>query len=151
MKVAFDLDGTLIPTPGFAMPVERLGFLARAVSDETIRAGAPQLLKELHRRGHDVWLYTTSMRNPARLWLWFASFGVRLGGVVNHARHSATLAHSGIACSKYPPAFGIDLLVDNEEGTIIEGKRFGFAVLHIAEGDDAWCSRVRAAVFRSET
>lgn len=69
-----------------------------------------------------------------------------LDGIVNQARHDAVAA----ASSKYPPAFGIDLLVDNAEGVSIEGKRLGFAVLIVDERDTSWCSRVDWAVREAE-
>jgi len=146
MRIAFDLDGTLIPHPGSLMPLEPLHRLPCMLSPEPIRAGAPQLLRTLRRSGHDVWLYTTSLRNPTRLHLWFLSFGVRLGGVVNQTKHGAASARMRTTCSKFPPAFGIDLLVDDSAGVAMEGERHGFAVLRIAPHDDDWCSRVAFAV-----
>jgi len=148
MRIAFDLDRTLIPAPGSTMAVERLGVLARTVSREPIRAGAPRLLGALRGRGHEIWLYTTSYRSPARLRLWFAAFGVRLDGVVNQARHRAVVGQK--SCSKYPPAFDIDLLVDDAEGVAMEGARHGFRVLRIDELDAAWCMRVERAVREAE-
>ena len=144
MRVAFDLDGMLIPAPGSPMAVEPLGLLARLISREQIRAGTPGLLAALRRRGHEIWLYTTSYRSPARLRAWFAAFGVRLDGIVNQARHGA-LAPRPVS-SKYPPAFGIDLLVDDSEGVALEGRLHAFTVLHVLEHDTAWCGRVDSAV-----
>jgi hypothetical protein len=144
MRIAFDLDGMLIPTPGSPMAVESLGLLPRLVSSEKIRAGAPGLLAALRRGGHEIWLYTTSYRSPARLRVWFAAFGVRLDGIINQTRHDAVVSRA--LSSKYPPAFGIDLLVDDAEGVALEGRRHGFAVLHVPEHDAAWCSRVALAV-----
>ena len=144
MRIAFDLDGMLIPAPGSQMAVEPLGLLPRLVSGEKIRADAPALLAGLRRGGHEIWLYTTSYRGPARLRAWFAAFGVRLAGVINQARHDAVVPRA--LSSKYPPAFGIDLLVDDAEGVALEGRRHGFAVLQVAEHDAAWCSRVELAV-----
>jgi len=83
--------------------------------------------------------------------MWFASFGVRLEGIVNQVRHQTALADLDIDCSKYPPAFGIDLLVDDAEGVELEGERLGFSVLRIKEDDDAWCSRVYLAVIEFES
>src|SRR5262245_10658668 len=148
MRIAFDLDGMLIPAPGSPMAVEPLGLLPRLVSGEKLRAGAPRLLAALHRGGHEIWLYTTSHRSPARLRAWFAAFGVRLTGVINQARHDAIVPRA--LPSKYPPAFGIDLLVDDAEGVALEGRRHGFTVLHIVEHDAAWCSHVELAVRMAE-
>ena len=144
MRIAFDLDGMLIPAPGSPMAVEQLGPLARLISREQIRAGAPGLLTALRRRGHETWLYTTSYRSPMRLRAWFAAFGVRLDGIVNQVHHQAIVPRA--VSSKYPPAFGIDLLIDDSEGVVLEGRRHGFAVLHVVAHDMAWCSRVDLAV-----
>jgi hypothetical protein len=151
MRIAFDLDGTIVPAPGSPMTIERLGLVARLISREHIREGTPRLLKELRRQGHGIWLYTTSLRSPARLRVWFASFGVRLDGIVNHARHRAVMAETSVACSKYPPAFGIDLLIDDAEGVTIEGEHLGFAVFRVAEDDASWCSRILRRVHDAES
>jgi hypothetical protein len=151
MRIAFDLDGTLIPASGSPMQIERLGLFSRAISREPVRAGTPNLLSELRRRGHEVWIYTTSFRRPMRLQIWFASFGVRLDGIVNQARHLEISADRGIPCSKYPPAFGIDLLIDDSVGVEMEGRRFGFSVLQIKEDNASWCALVNSAVFRFES
>jgi hypothetical protein len=117
MRIAFDLDGMLMPASGSSMLVEEFGLFSRAISCERIRAGTPNLLCELRRRGHSVWIYTTSHRSPARLRTWFASLRARLKGIVNETRHQAAMAGRNILCSKYPAAFGIDLLVDDSEGS----------------------------------
>ena len=146
MRIAFDLDGTLIPAPGSPMLVERPNVLARAISREPLRAGTLNLLRGLRREGHEVWIYTTSLRNPMRLSAWFGTGGVRLDGIINQARHDAAMREGSIpaSCSKYPPAFGIDWLVDDARGVQIEGERLGFSVLLIEAHDTAWCSRVRS-------
>jgi hypothetical protein len=150
LKIAFDLDGTLIPAPGAPMAVERPRWPARLISAESLRAGAPRLLRALRRRGHEVWIYTTSLRSAARLRLWFSLFGVRLDGVVTQATHAAVIAEIPLTASKYPPAFGIDLLVDDAAGVALEGRRFGFAVLILSEDDTSWCARVLTMVRAAE-
>jgi hypothetical protein len=50
------------------------------------------------------------------------------------------------SCSKYPPAFGIDLLIDDLEGVRCEGDRFGFRVLCVAPDDELWAEKVLAAI-----
>src|SRR5271166_5684580 len=101
MRIAFDLDGTLIPLPGSAMATEPRRFLPSLIWREPVRKGAPMLLRELRREGHEVWIYTTSLRDPVRLRHWYAALGVRLDGIVNATRHADIAAE----CSKYPPAF----------------------------------------------
>ena len=150
MRIGFDLDRTLIPAPGSVMQLEPLGWAPRMISREPLRAGTPKLLLELRQRRHEIWLYTSSLQSAARLRLWFRAFGVRIDGIINQTRHDAVLLGSKLGCSKYPPAFGIELLVDDSEGVATEGKRLGFAVLRIEEDDVGWCSRVVCRVAEAE-
>jgi len=150
MRIAFDLDDTLIPC-SFPFPVERPTFTARLLGAEPLRRGAVALLKQLRRQGCEVWVYTTSQRRPFSVRLQFWAYGARLGGVVNSDCHVRRLSNGwpdSRSVSKYPPAFGIDLLVDDLEGVILEGKRFGFSVLRVDPQDEGWADLVRAAVER---
>lgn len=51
-----------------------------------------------------------------------------------------------IGCSKYPPAFGIDMLVDDSPGVVLEGQRYGFRVIQISPEDEQWVKKVLAEV-----
>jgi hypothetical protein len=150
MHVAFDLDDTLIPC-GHQFPLEPRRRLARWLALEPLRLGTVELLRHLRRSGCHLWVYTTSLRNPLSVHFLFLAHGIRLSGVINQDRHARTLRRgrpSAGECSKYPPAFGIDLLVDNSEGVKEEGRRFGFQVLHVRPDDLRWVEAVRAAVGR---
>ena len=144
MRIAFDLDNTLIPSPGSTMPVECLDLLTHVISRESVRLGARDLFRRLHLDRHEVWIYTTSLRKPARLRAWFWASGIRLDGIVNQTRHDEAVRDGRIpaGCSKYQPAFSIDMLIDDSEGVAAEGRRLDFSVLH----DAAWCSRIEALV-----
>ncbi len=50
------------------------------------------------------------------------------------------------APSKYPPAFDIDLHVDDSEGVQIEGKDHGFRVVVVHPEDDRWAQKVLDSV-----
>jgi hypothetical protein len=142
--IAFDLDDTLIPSVE-RFPTENLGFLRRGFAKERLRAGTPWIIRTLEKRGWDVWVYTTSFRSPLEIHLLFGVYGVRLRGVINQVRHERIVSRSGQpyrVCSKYPPAFGIDLLVDESAGVAIEGRRFGFPVVRILPDDPRWTFRL---------
>lgn len=144
MRIAFDLDGTLVPMFPGQFPVERLSWLRRTIARDPLRAGTPELLLGLIAQRHEVWVYTSSLRSGFSIRRTFFAHGVRLDGIVNAQGH-ARLANSERA-SKYPPAFGIDLLVDDAEGVEIEGLAHGFQVLRVTPCDLGWHARVRAAV-----
>jgi hypothetical protein len=148
MRIAFDLDDTLIPC-AYDFPVERPTLLARLLSVEPLRRGAVELLRDLRGRGCELWVYTTSLRSPLAVRLHFWAYGVRLRGVVNQDRHVRQLRGrypDARQCSKYPPAFGVDLLVDDSEGVRLEGQRYRFRVLWLHPRDADWAAKVRAEV-----
>ncbi len=146
-RIAFDLDDTLIPSGRSAFATEAvLPRLARFWFREPLRAGTRDLLHRLRADNWDIWVYTTSNRSPLRLKAQFFLMGVRLGGVVNYDRTEALRRTGRIPpVSKYPPAWNIDLLVDDSDGVRAEGARHGFAVLVVAPDDPDWVQRVLEA------
>ena len=52
--------------------------------------------------------------------------------------------------SKLPPAFGIDLHVDDSEGVRLEGVRHGFRVVVVRPDDQHWTRRVLDAVAHAQ-
>jgi hypothetical protein len=101
-------------------------------------------MQELLSGGHELWIYTTSYRPARYLRGWFRSFGVPLYGVVNQYRHESVVGRKGP--SKFPPAFGIDLHVDDSEGVGEEGKHHQFSVVVVSPADPNWAARVLEAV-----
>lgn len=80
-----------------------------------------------------------------RLWLWL--HGVHIDGVVNSGAHDRALAGRKFhrTPSKYPPAFGISLHVDDSDGVRIEGEINGFQVLVVRPDDQEWTVKVLLA------
>jgi hypothetical protein len=150
VRIAFDLDDTLIPC-SHAFPLEAPTRLARWLRVEPVRRGTVHLMRRLRATGCDVWVYTTSLRQPLAVRLQVLAYGIRLGGVINSDRHVRHLRRGPVewrSCSKYPPAFNIDLLVDDLEGVVLEGRRFGFRAVRVCPADENWAARVLATVGR---
>ncbi len=147
MRIAFDLDDTLVPSTG---GIEAVPFWpARWVFREKLRAGTATMLRELESEGHDLWVYTTSLRRSWYVNTWFRLHGIRLGGVINHTKHANAMKAEDPArqsLSKFPPAFGIDLLVDDLPGIAVEGERHGFGVLVVDPADKRWVEKVRCHI-----
>jgi len=90
-------------------------------------------------------------RSPRYIKDLFRWYGVRLGGAINQEIHWEWLKQQPPAhrCSKYPPAFGIDLLIDDSEGVWMEGQKFGFRVVHVRPDDRNWVQPIVAEVNKS--
>ena len=143
MRISFDVDDTLVCGP--SVPVDQvIPRWRRWRYREGLRHGTQALMMALVKRGCQIWVYTTSYRSASYLRGWFKSFGVALCGVVNQSSHDHVVGRQGP--SKYPPAFGIDLHVDDSEGVRLEGERHGFAVVVVSPEDPDWTSRVLDAV-----
>jgi hypothetical protein len=144
MRISFDVDDTLVCNP--TVPTEQVvrWWWNRWKYTEPLRRGTKALMQELLLGGHQLWIYTTSYRSPRYLRGWFRSFGVPIHGVVNQFRHEAVVGRQGP--SKYPPAFGIDLHVDDSVGVGEEGRRHRFAVVVVSPADRDWTARVLEAV-----
>ncbi len=150
LRIAFDLDGTLVPGGGPLAPgVERLPIAAGLFFRERLRAGSRELLRDLHRQGHEIWIYTSSLRPLAYIRWWFRLAGVPIADVVNHGRHRRAVAGLPRSPSKHPPSFGIDLLVDACVGVAAEGIEHGFRVVGPDPNDPEWAAVVREAVART--
>ena len=135
MRIAFDLDDTLIPGER-TFPVDSLGVLWRFLGAERLRVGVPAALRRLRAARHEVWVYTSSMRSPLAIRFTFLAHGVWLDGVVNQRRHDDVLARQPHRHSKYAPAFGIDVLFDDSIAVRDHGRTHGFRVVLVHENDD---------------
>jgi hypothetical protein len=143
MRISFDIDDTLVCAP--CVPTEQyVPWWRRWWYPELLRRGTRALMQELVLRKCDLWIYTTSYRPARYLRRWFESFGVAISGVVNQQRHEQVVGRQGP--SKYPPAFGIDLHVDDSEGVAEEGRRHRFRVVVVSPDDPNWADRVLEVV-----
>jgi hypothetical protein len=144
MRLAFDLDNTLIRCGhDFPLATPQRPLLARLLSNEQLRKGIQELVADCRQRGWEVCVYTTSYRSAWRIRRLFWLHSIRLDGVVNQQRHDREVT---ARCTKHPPTFGIDLLIDDSEGVRIEGERHGFRVLVVRPDDERWTEQVRAAL-----
>ncbi len=136
MRIAFDLDDTLIPCR-FSFPTElpKRSFFARLFSHELLRQGTTAVFELCRQQNCQIWIYTTSYRSPFYIRRLFWLYGIRVDGIFNQAIHKRRVS---VRCTKYPPAFGIDLLVDESKGVEMEGKRYRFETLCINPSDENW-------------
>lgn len=141
MRISFDLDKTLIPAKD-EFPVEEQGFFRRLFGIEKIRRGSIELMKRLSSQGHEIYIYTTSYRSQFKIRLMFWSYGIKIHGVVNQQENQEALKRRKIFVSKYPPAFGIQLHVDDLPGVKLEAEKYKFRVVIVSPGDENWADKV---------
>ncbi len=144
MRIAFDLDDTLIPTTReFSVGSEALGFPVRLFFGEQLRNGAAALLQDIANE-HELWIYTTSLRPQHSLKIWFKLWGVRIDSIVNQQRQQKDISrhHLYSRFSKSPSFYGIDLLIDDLEGVAIECDAQGCESLILSPRDDRWVETV---------
>lgn len=145
MIISFDLDDTLIPgTKTFG--TEKHSIVQRLIGLEKIRYGTVELFKELRSKGHSIYIYTTSFRPTLKIKLTFYLYGIPVDKVINQQLHDKELKEIKTRTSKYPPAFGIDIHVDDSPGLRIEGERFNFKTIIVDEHDKDWTGTVLKSV-----
>jgi hypothetical protein len=154
VRISFDIDDTLACLPHHSEAEQNFlpGFIHRWLG-EPLRVGTRSLTRELRRQGCSIWVYTSSGRTPAYIKRWLLLHGIRVDGVVNSEVHSRALAMHGMSHSpsKFPPAFDIDLHVDDSEGVQSEGHEHGFRVVVVRPDDQSWTHRVLDAVAAVQT
>lgn len=149
IRISFDVDDTLACQPHHADEEEsRLPAILHRWLGEPLRTGTRTLTRELRRQGCSIWVYTSSGRTPSYIRRWLLLYGIQVDGIVNSERHSEALNLHGFgnSPSKFPPAFGIDLHVDDSEGVKLEGHEHGFRVVVVRPDDENWAQRVIDAV-----
>jgi len=116
----------------------------KACGVEKLRKGTVGLMRYFQQQGEEIWVYTTSYRNTFYIRLLFWLHGIVVRGVVNQAVHNQKIKNrtDWPRCSKYPPAFGIDLLIDDQEGVKIEAERHGFRMIWIKPEQQDWTEQV---------
>lgn len=151
-RISFDIDDTLACCQRSVPAEEGLLPSVNRHLGEPLRHGTCSLIRELRRRGCSIWIYTTSGRSPSYIRRWLLMHGIRVDGIVNSVRHHHELTTQGFSRppSKYPPAFGIDLHVDDSEGVQMEGDTHGFRVVVVRPDDKHWTKRVLDAVTRAQ-
>ncbi|WP_460136154.1 hypothetical protein [Pseudomonas sp. S1_E04] len=149
IRISFDIDDTLAcQLHHSAVEHSRLPACLHRWLGEPLRSGTRALTRELRRQGCSVWVYTSSGRKPSYIRRWLLLYGIHVDGVVNSDRHNHALVARGLSItpSKFPPAFDIDLHVDDSEGVQLEGLDHGFRVVVVDPQDAQWAQRVLDAV-----
>lgn len=145
IRISFDIDDTLACQLHHCdVEPSRLPAFVHRWLGEPLRLGTRSLTRELRRQGCSVWVYTSSGRTPSYIRRWLLLYGIHVDGVVNSVVHNRALTANGLSNSpsKFPPAFDIDLHVDDSEGVRSEGHDHGFRVVVVDPQDEHWAQKV---------
>ena len=145
MTISFDLDDTLIPGRK-TFETETRNVMQRLMGIGKIRKGSIELFKNLRSDGHSIYIYTTSLRSTVSVKITFLCYGIPVDKVINQQCHDEQLKGHKRICSKFPPAFGIDIHVDDSPGVEIEGNKFKFKTVIVGESDLNWTEKVIKSV-----
>ena len=143
MRISFDLDDTLIPENPNDFSAEKRNLAQKLFLIEKIRKGAKFIFRDLRRKGHKVGIYTTSYRSRLKIKIQFLSYGISTDFIINETQNRNELKKRNINSSKYPPAFGIDIHIDDSYGVEIEGKKLKFKTIIVSKTDKGWIEEIR--------
>ena len=142
LNISFDLDSTLIPN-GKEFETEKQHSLAKILKIETIRKGSKTLISDLQQQGHKIHIYTTSFRSKRKIKRTLKYYGIKVDRIINEKENRKVLNSLKINASKYPPAFGFDVHIDDLEGVNIEGNKFNFNVIVVQPSDKNWIQTIK--------
>ena len=145
MTISFDIDSTLVPQ-GNEFPTEPRTLWTGLLGAEPLRVGTVKLFGDLRRKGHLIYIYTTSYRSRLTLLRTFLAHGIRPEKYIAGDLNRKTLARNNCNSSKNPKLFDIDLHVDDLPGVGIEGKQHHFETVIVDPKDKQWEARVLSAV-----
>jgi len=145
VNISFDLDSTLIPN-GKEFETEYRSLIARMFGIEEIRKGAFELIRDLQNQGFEIHIYTTSFRTKRKIRRTLKYYGIRVNRIINEKENRKILKSKNINSSKYPPAFGFDLHIDDLKGVGIESKRLNFNAIIISPSDKNWSENIKNGI-----
>ncbi|WP_025663014.1 hypothetical protein [Aquimarina megaterium] len=149
MNISFDLDSTLIPN-GNEFETEKRNGIAKLLGIEKIRKGTNKLISDLQNQGHKIHIYTTSFRSKRKIRLTLGYYGIKVNRIVNQTENRRVLTSRNIHSSKFPPAFGFDLHIDDLDGVGIESERFNFKAIIVEPADKNWIEKIKGRIKNAE-
>lgn len=141
MHISFDLDSTLIPHGDEFLSEPRF-WVYQWLGLEKIRKGTPKLMTILRKNGCQIHIYSTSYRSKMKIRLTFALYGIRINKIVNQYDNKTIMNRLNKQVSKFPPAFGFDIHIDDSLGVKMEGEKNAFKVIHIDPQAEDWIKQI---------
>ena len=137
-------DTLIIPNSEYAEEIFQYKLLAQIFKVEKLRLGTKEIFQFFEEENCKRWIYTTSFRSIRYIKWLFLVHGIKLQGIVNQEIHEKNVS---LTISKYPPAFNIDILIDDSKGVLIEGKQNNFKVIQIDPDNLNWVEKIKEDFF----
>ena len=144
VRVSFDLDEVLFVSPKTHETEPPLPFPFNRIYTERLRLGTPDLIRQLHEMGCEVWVYTSSERSERYIRGLFRHYHVRLDGIVNAQRHKKEVQRDRkeMLPQKMPNWYRITLHIDDEAIICTAGRDYGFNVYQLSGPDREWKEKI---------
>ncbi len=146
MRISFDLDQTLL-TATNEFPTEKQNLFQKVLRFEPLRLGTINLMKEILEKGHEIWIYTCSSRPKHYVYELFIRHGIEISGIINRKKHVTNLSVEKRTLAKFPPAFGIEIHIDNSDNVKIYSGIFGFNAIIVKPENENWTQVIREKLF----
>lgn len=143
MKISFDLDDTLIPGNYLEFITENRNFFQKIFKIESLRKGTKELIKDLKSKENVIGIYTTSFRPKYKIKFQFLTYGIKLDFIINEKENRKELKRRNLNCSKYPPAFDIDIHIDDSKGVELEGQKHNFETIILGNTSKNWIKKIK--------
>jgi hypothetical protein len=148
MRIAIDLEGTLIPECA-EFACERTNDLARRVLSVGLRRGAKALLRDLTRAGHTLTLYSSGKHTPGKLRLWCLLAGLPVHRIVTLSQ-TRKAARGTTHIVAWPPLYDQDIVLDDNPRHIAVAQRAGVPGVLVANNSDDWTACARYETLRGQ-
>ena len=146
MRISFELDQTLLTTRD-EFPSEKQNIFQKVLLFEKLRLGAVDLMKEIIEKGNEIWIYTTSSRPRHYIHELFLRHGIEITDIINRKKHLDSLSIEKRTLAKFPPAFDIEVHIDNSDNVKLDAGIFGYRAIIIKPDDKNWAEEIRRELF----
>ena len=145
MRISFDLDQTLLTFKN-EFPTEPQNLFQKVLRFEKLRLGTVGLMQQIQLQDHEVWIYTSSQRPKHYINELFLRHEIKLDGILNRKYHISGVALERRALKKYPPAFDIDIHIDDSIGVMLDGEVFGFKTILVQPDEINWVKKIEKEI-----
>ncbi len=99
-------------------------------------------MKACQAKGYKIYIYTTSLRPVSKIRWMFYTYGIKIDKIINQRVHEGAMSKLSLNASKYPPAFNIDIHIDDSKGVALEGERYYFRTIIIGNDNNNWTADI---------